>query len=163
MQEGSRVGFTSGLVPRRVRDLLQSQAQAHSVEKELIHFLSESGSSYPIHVHTERGVIAADWEASCVLGSKTQLETVGSRVRVQRLFVDKNNPEDRVRSFSKIGDGLVLDLEKNRLLRYSDTSGWYLAQLLQEVPARALPESDEGLQYEPESLPEEMFDADEEN
>ncbi len=163
MQEGLRVGFASSLVPKRVRGLLQSQNQSISVEKELIVFLSETGSSYPIHVHTERGVISAQWDPAGVMGSKTQLEVAGSRVRIQRLLVDKNNPDEVVRVFSKIGDGLIVDLEKNRLLRFSDASGWYLAQLLEETPAHTWPESDGDLQYEPEALTEEMSAFDEES
>ena len=163
MQGDSRVGFVSGVVPKRVRDLLQSQNHSASVEKELIHFLSETETSYPIHVHTASGVVPAQWDPVPVMGSKTRLEAAGSRVRIERLLVDKNNPNEVVQVFSKIGEGLIVDLEKNRLLRFSDVSGWYLAQLLEETTTNVPNESDGTLQYEPDAFGEELLEPNQES
>ena len=157
------MGPVAGLVPKPVRDLLQSQRQSLLPEKDLLRFLSETDPNGLIHVHTECGVIPARWDGDCSMAAKTELDLHGSRVRVQRLVEDKNEPGKVVRSFARAGEDFLVDLEENRLLRMVDLSGWYLARLLEESPARDLSDSENELNYESDGMSDDVFGEDTES
>ncbi len=154
MQEGNRVSSASSLVPKPLRELIQSQKNSLSVERDLTDFLDREGSKYEFYLHTEKGVTRARWDGTVSLGGKTELDLVGGRVRIRKVLFDKNSPDKIFQDFARIGEHLALDVESGRILRLSDASGWYTANLLQDsisAPAsNSQSPANDSLVYEPE-------------
>ena len=135
---GARISSASGFIPKALHELIQSQKNSISFEKNLAEYLERSEPALPLHLRTESGVVRLFWDASpCI--AKTELDLSHGRVRIQRLLADKKDPDRPMRRFTRIGESLVADLEGGRLLLLADSSGWYLADLLQEAHGEALP------------------------
>ncbi len=161
MQENIRVSSVSSLVPKPLRDLIGSQKLSHAFEQDLIEFLRREGASWPIHLHTREGIRKVSWDDSVHLASKTEMDLVRGRVRVQKVAVNKNKPEELFRNLIQVGDHLVGDLDGGRLLYLPDGSGWFAASALKEIASGVVPLSENTLQYEPEEdgMTDEMYSS----
>ncbi len=133
MQEGRRMSAASPFLPAPYKDLIQSQRQSSSVERDLVDFLYRTGYSEPIHVHTSKGILEVWWNPSLELGGKTELDIVGSLVRVQRVAVNRSQPTQLIHEFTCLGDVLAVCIQEKTLCRISDQSGWYIANMLEEA------------------------------
>lgn len=152
VQEGARVSAASGLVPKSLRELIQSQETSVSFEKDLEEFLEREGESLTLHLHTARGVLRMVWDSSALGIARTELDLSGGWVRIRKVVGDRNRPEETVHDLVRVGERLVGDLARNRLFRLSNTAGWYAADLLREVSYNPeLVQADPGaLTYEPD-------------
>ncbi len=135
--QGARISSASGFIPKALHELIQSQKNSVSFEKDLAEYLERSEPALPLHLRTESGEVRLYWDASpCI--AKTELNLSQGRVCVQRFLADKKSPDKPIRSFVRIGEGLAADLEGGRLMSLVDASGWYLADLLQEAHGETL-------------------------
>ena len=130
--QGARISSASGFVPKALHELIQSQKNSVSFEKDLTEYLERSEPALPLHLRTASGAVRLFWDSSpCI--AKTELDLSQGRVCIQRLLADKKNPDKPMRRFVRIGESLIADLDGARLMCLTDASGWYLADLLQET------------------------------